>query len=133
MEICLKIDQSPNGDDIGSALKTIINNQTLIMSGIDDLKNQVAGLQTQVTELQSTLDAEQAQIAELLSLNAQVVTGLNEQIASLQAQIAAGATPEQLQEIANGLTAISDGIATVRTDLEGTVSAPNPNPEQPGL
>lgn len=112
---------SDGNDQILSVLKTIINNQSTIMAAIDDLKTQVGNLQTQVTDLQAALDKEQAQIQGLLDTNAAVVTDLNNQISTLQAQIAAGATPEQLQEIANSLTTISDNIATTKADLEGTV------------
>jgi len=137
MEIKIKIDvpeclhAHPYGEVVARMdenIKQLLINQLKIMSAIDDLKTQASGLQTQVTDLQTTLDAEQAQIAELLNLNAQVVSGLNEQIAALQAQIANGATPEQLQEVADSLTAISAGIATVRTDLEGTVADTTPAP-----
>lgn len=100
----------------------ILINQIKIMAAIDDLKTQVNALQTQTADLQTALDAEQAQIQQLLDTNAAVVTDLNTQIANLQAQIAAGATPEQLQEVATALTNISSSLATTKTDLEGTVT-----------
>lgn len=118
--------------EILSALNTIINNQSTIMAAIDDLKTQVTSLQTQVDDLQAALDAEQAQIQGLLDTNAEVVTGLNNQIAALQQQVANGATPEQLAEVATQLTNISNSLATTKTDLEGTIAddtAPAPVPE----
>lgn len=123
MEICFKV----NGVDTGldnEKLNQILQNQTQLMALIDDLKTQVSGLQTQVTDLQATIDAEQAQIQQLLDTNAQVVTDLNTQIATLQAQVAAGATPAQLQEVINSLTTVTDTLATSKTDLEGTVTPP---------
>lgn len=71
-------------------------------------------LQAKVAELQTSVDAEQQQINDLLAQNAAVITGLNEQIAALQAQLATGATAEQLQGVIDGLNAI-------KTDIEGTV------------
>jgi len=119
MEVCIKVDGSTSDSDL---LNKILQNQIKIMAAIDDLKVQVDNLKTQVTDLQTSLDNEQVQIQKLLDSNAAVVTDLNNQIANLQAQIAAGATPEQLQEIANGLTQVSDSINTTRADLEGTVA-----------
>lgn len=60
-----------------------------------------------ITALQTALDNEQAQIQA-------AIDGLTGQIAALNDQIANGATPEQLQVIADSLTAIT-------TDLEGTI------------
>lgn len=128
MKICIE-DTSPsvNCDGIVELLTTILNNQTTIMALIDDLKAKQVELETKIDGLQTSLDTEQAQIAALLETNAQVVTDLNTQIATLQAQIAAGATPEQLQEVINGFTAISEKLTTTQSDLEGTVGdAPQP-------
>lgn len=124
MEVCIKLDQNniPIPEEIAKTLVLILNNQNKIMSAIDDLKEQAANLQTQMDGLQQSLDAEQAQIAQLLETNAQVVVDLNTQITNLNAQIAAGATPEQIREVATALTDISESITTTRTDLEGTVA-----------
>lgn len=110
-------------------LDKLLINQIKIMALIDDLKTQVTGLQTQVTDLQTALDAEQAQIQGLLDTNASVVNDLNNTITDLRAQIAAGATPEQLNELATSLTNISNNIATTKTDLEGTVADTTPAPQ----
>lgn len=126
MEVCFKFDQ-PSPD----ILNQILQNQTQIMALIDDLKTQVSNLQTQVAEFQTALDAEQAQVQSLLDNNAAVVTDLNNQIAALNAQIAAGATPEQLQELANGITTIADNLATTKADLEGTVNPSQGNGTEP--
>jgi phage shock protein A len=120
MKICIDVlDGVPGGNE--NILNQILQNTITIMALIDDLKAKVTTLETQVTELQASVDAEQTQIAELLATNAQVVTDLNAQIAVLNEQIANGATPEQLQEVSNSLTTISDSINTTKTDLEGTV------------
>src|ERR1044072_5626269 len=121
--ISINVEPSSSAGDgqILSALNTIINNQTIIMAAIDDLKTQVGSLQTQVTDLQTALDNEQAQIQQLLDTNAGVVNDLNAQIATLQQQLANGATPEQIADVAAQLTSISNSLATTRTDLESTV------------
>lgn len=98
-----------------------LQNQT-IMARIDELNQQVTDLQSQVTALQTSVDAEQEAINQLLQQNAAVVTDLNNQIATLQAQIAEGATPDQLNALASNLTAISESIATTKADIEGTVT-----------
>ena len=117
MKICFEIE----GADDTSPLNKILNNQIKIMALIDELKTKITGLEGQVTELQTTVNEEQTQIAALLESNAQVVTNLNTQIATLTAQVAAGATPEQIQEVINSITTIAEGIATTKTDIEGTV------------
>jgi len=113
--------------EIFAALKQILNNQLIIMGAIDDLKAQGEALQTQVNDLQASLDAEQAQIQQLLDINAGVVTDLNNQITVLQEQIANGATAEQLQGVATTLSNISASIATTKADLEGTIPDSTPN------
>lgn len=122
MEICLKIDQPSTGEDVIILLKNIINNQTLIMTAIEELKGQVAGLETQVTDLQTALDTEQAQIQQLLDNNASIVSSLRGQVDTLTQQLANGATAEQIQEVSNSLSTIANSIATTKADLEGTVS-----------
>lgn len=67
----------------------------------------VQELTDKIAEVQAALDAEQQQVAD-------AIAALNATIADLQAQLAAGATPEQLQGFIDSLTAI-------KTDLEGTV------------
>jgi archaellum component FlaC len=80
---------------------TQINNKLeRIMATFDEIN---AKLDT----LQAALDNEQAQIAS-------AIAGLEQTILDLQSQIANGATPEQLQAVADKLTAI-------QTDLEGTI------------
>jgi chromosome segregation ATPase len=107
--------------EILSLLNIIKLQNHKLMALIDDLKTQVADLKHQTTDLQASVDAEQAQIQALLDSNAQVVTDLNTQIATLQAQVAAGATPEQLQVVIDGLTSVKDSISTTKADIEGTV------------
>jgi len=87
-------------------------------------------LQALVVELQATVDAEQAQITALQEANAALVaaqqtqieaqgaqiTSLEAVIADLQAQIEAGASPAQLQEAVDALTAIKADIASTVPD-----------------
>lgn len=122
MEICIKVSEGSNGnEDIVALLNQILQNQSTIMALIDDLKAQIASLQQQATDLQTSLDAEQEQIAALIATNAQVVTDLNAQIATLTEQLAGSANPTQLQEVIDSIAAIRDSLTTTKTDLEGTV------------
>lgn len=65
-------------------------------------------LSTKVDALQVALDAEQAQIAA-------AIDGLSATIVDLQAQLAAGVTPDAVQ-------AIIDKVQNIKADLEGTVA-----------
>jgi hypothetical protein len=71
-------------------------------------------LQQQVTDLQTAVDAEQAQIQQLLETQNTTITALEAQIVELQALVDAAPTPEQLQGVVDGLSAI-------KADIEGTV------------
>lgn len=115
------VDSEAQNDILQQLLLIKKQNQT-IMSQLDDLKAKVSELDTKATTLQQTVDAEQEQIQALLTTNAEVVTGLNQQIATLQDQIANGATPEQLQEVATSLTAISEKIDAASADVASTVA-----------
>lgn len=91
------------------------------MANLQQLKDQVADLQSQVVDLQTSVDLEQAQIQALLETNAAVVQDLNEQIDALEAQLADSASPEQIQEVIDSLVAVRDSIATTKADIEATV------------
>ncbi len=92
-----------------------------IMALIDDLNGQIAELSTKADALQATVDSEQADIKALLDTNAQVVTDLNTEIASLKEQLANGATPEQLQASIDGITAVAAKIQAASDDVASTV------------
>jgi len=92
------------------------------MGKLDELKEEV-------TKLQATVDAEQAQIAALLESNAATVTALNKKITDLEAAAANSATPEQLQEIIDGLKAVSADVATTVADAPETPEETPANPE----
>ena len=77
------------------------------MANLDDLNAKVA-------ELQASVDAEQEQIAALLTTNAGVITGLTDQIAALEAALSTAPTPEQIQSVI-------DGLETIKADVEATV------------
>lgn len=106
------------------SLFKINSKQNTMATGIAELKTQVADLNTKVDELQTSLDAEQQQLADLLALNAQVVTDLTAEKDRLQAIIDAGGviTPEDLAELSAGITTATDKLATTKADLEGTVA-----------
>ena len=103
-------------------LTFITNQNTKIMASIDDLKAQVLELDAKVVGLQTTVDENQVNIKKLVDTNAQVVTDLNLQIEDLKAKIAGSATPEELQVIADGLTAISTKVQAVTDDVVSTVA-----------
>lgn len=78
-------------------------------------------LEAKVAELQSSVDAEQQQIADLLqeketfiAEKEATIQSLNEQVAILQGLVDAAPTPEQLQAVVSNLEAI-------KADLESTV------------
>jgi peptidoglycan hydrolase CwlO-like protein len=129
MEICLKVKPEnmaqPDSDTIKAMdenIKKLLINQIKIMALIDELNAKVASLQTQVTELQTTIDTEQAQIQQLIDTNAQVVTDLNNQKQALEQQLANSGSPEQLQAVINSIDTIANSLTTSKTDLENTVS-----------
>jgi hypothetical protein len=64
-----------------------------------------------VDELQAALDAEQEQIAILISAKDAAITGLTESIAALEAMVAEGGTAEARQ-------AVVEKIEAVKADLE---------------
>lgn len=75
----------------------------------------LAELSSKVDELQQSLDQEQQQISDLLAQKDAAISGLNETIATLTAQLADGGTDADRQAVVNKLTAI-------KNDLEATVA-----------
>ena len=92
-------------------LKSIL---TLTIQKLDTIMANNEQLQAAIAELTAAVDAEQAQIAALLEVNAGVVVALQATIADLEAQVAAGTAPEQVQ-------AAIDSLKAAQADLEGTV------------
>lgn len=74
----------------------------------------ITELEAKVDEVQTALDAEQQQVADLLAEKNSTIETLNGVVADLQTQIADGGTAEQRQ-------ALLDKIITLKTDLEATV------------
>lgn len=74
----------------------------------------IAELEVKLVDLQSTVDAEQEQIAALLEGQKTTIEGLEAQITELQAMVDAAPTPEQLQ-------AVIDGLEAIKSDISGTV------------
>jgi len=68
-------------------------------------------ISVKVDELQAALDAEQEQIAILISAKDAAITGLTESIAALEALVAEGGTAEARQ-------AVVEKIEAVKADLE---------------
>lgn len=73
-------------------------------------------LSAKADELQTALDTEQQQVKDLLDQKDTAITGLNEVITDLRAQLADGGTTEQRQ-------ALLDKLNGIKTDLESTVVA----------
>ncbi len=71
-------------------------------------------LQVKLAELQETVDAEQAQIAELLANQQNTIADLEVKIADLQALVDAAPTPAQIQSVV-------DGLEGIKNDIVGTV------------
>ena len=92
------------------------NQFTTINSKLDRIMATFEEISAKVDALQASLDNEQAQIAA-------AIEGLNQSIVELQNQIANGATPEQLQVLANKLD-------DIKTDLEGTIADPSTGDEE---
>jgi peptidoglycan hydrolase CwlO-like protein len=83
-------------------LNSIIKKLNVIMGKVEDL-------QQVVSDLQTSLDAKQEAIAA-------AIAAFEQTIADLTAQLATGATADQLQ-------AIIDSVTAAKTDLEGTPTA----------
>lgn len=83
---------------------SIVNNFKL-----DEIMANVQDLQQKVADLQTDLDAKQQAIAD-------AIAALEKTIADLQAQLANGATPEQMQTL-------SDQLDAIKTDLDSTPTA----------
>lgn len=68
-------------------------------------------ISAKVDELQAALDAEQEQIAILISAKDAAIAGLNESIAALEAMVAEGGTAQARQTVV-------EKIEAVKADLE---------------
>jgi len=93
-----------------------------IMQELDQLKEQVGILNGKVDQLQTSLDAEQEQVAKLLQNNASVQQELNNKINDLTTQLNNSAKPEDVLAVVEDVKNIANKIDTARIDLEGTVS-----------
>ena len=93
------------------------------MSIVTDLQDQVVELKQSVADLQTTVDAHEAS-------DAAVVSGLNQQIAALQAQIAETGSPEELQAVIAGLEEIKASVEASKEDIaNGQDVEPSGTPE----
>lgn len=108
----------------GTDNNSIHSKLDILMADSAQIKQQVIDLNAKADTLQAKVDAEQETINALFATNAEVVTGLNAEIARLQAIIDAGGTvtPEDLQTISDGIQTATDKLATTEADIEGTVS-----------
>lgn len=83
----------------------------------------LAEIQALADELQTSLDAEQLQVSNLLAEKDNTIATLNQTITELQAIIDAGGDPAQFQ-------AIHDKLTSLKTDLESTIPEGG-EPEEP--
>lgn len=86
------------------------------------LNDKVDAQAAQIAGLQTSLDTEQQQIADAVAALQATNTDLQATIATLQAQLEGGATPAQLQAVTDKLTANSEAITAIQTDLEATIA-----------
>jgi seryl-tRNA synthetase len=104
----------------------------IIMTQVEQLKQASTELRAEVTNLQGALDKEQDQVSRLLQINRDTETRLNETIASLQKQLADATDPEALQSVIDDLNATKDALRNTKADLETTVDvAEEPPVEEP--
>lgn len=91
------------------------------MNKIEKLQQEVVEQKQALADLQSTVDAEQEQIAALLDAFEQTEIVLREQIAALEAQLADVGSPDQIQAVIDALEAARADIAATKADVESTV------------
>jgi ABC-type transporter Mla subunit MlaD len=85
-----------------------------ILMSLQTLSKEVGELRTQVTDLKAAIDTEQQQVGE-------AVDRLNATIATLQDQIANGATPAQLEAVAAEIIAVRNDLTAAKEDLASTI------------
>lgn len=100
-------------------LTLISKKQIKIMATQQDLQNKIDELIGQVDVLQQKVDAEQADVAALLSTNAQVVSDLTAERDALQAIVDAGGA--DLQPSIDKINAVIAKVEAASTDVESTV------------
>lgn len=94
----------------------------LIMATLAELQQKIDDQSVQITNLETTLDTEQQQVADALAGLTQQIADQAQNIADLTAMIDASPTPEELQTLADALTANNTKLETIKADLEGTVT-----------
>ena len=99
-------------------LDKIIVNQNLINIKITRMAKSVADIEAKVDALQTALDTEQAQIQA-------AIDSLNTTVQELRDQIAAGANDQE------ALERIATKLDSIQSDLEGTITDPQPDQPQP--
>lgn len=82
-------------------------------------------LSAKVDEVQTSLDAEQQQVADLLAEKNSTIETLNGVVADLQQQLTDGGTTEQRQ-------AVLDKLNALKADLEATVETEEGGGEEGG-
>lgn len=112
----------------------IVNNTklTTMANEFDDLKGQVDQQSTDIATLQSTIDNEQAQFQALIDANKKIQDAQEAKIAELEAQIAGGASADQLLALTSQVKANNSALATAKEDIASSVpDAPVEPPVEP--
>ena len=85
----------------------------------DDLNSKITDLSGKVDTLQAAIDADQASDAQVVSDLTAANDALKATVADLEAQLANGITPEQLQASIDSLNAVSAKVDAAKTDVAG--------------
>ena len=110
-------------ESIEKKLNHIIKHQHDIMAKLTDLEAQVDAQSQQITDLQTSLDNEQTQIQEAIDTLNTTIVSQTASIADLTQQLAdLGASQEAIDRITGKLTANTDALSGIKTDLEGTIA-----------
>lgn len=99
-------------------LDFIIQKLTKMGENLDQLNQKVTELEGKVDTLQTAIDADQAS-------DAQVVAALKDEIATLQGQLANGATPEELAALSSRLQGIAAKVEASTSDVSDNAQAGN--------
>jgi chromosome segregation ATPase len=91
------------------AATKLSNSLYLLTIKTNAIMSAIQQVQAELTNLQTAIETERSQVSEALGK-------LNTTITQLQQQLADGASPEQLQELLNGLVSARENLQTIIPD-----------------